>query len=125
MIIRTRHYNNIAILAINGRIDSVNTPQLLQTIEEQITINYARIVIDLKSVDFLNSIGIKSLLRGTEMARQQGGDIRFANVHMRLKSVLNLARVDSVFKVYPNVVSATVSYFPSPIPGKTEYYFNF
>jgi anti-sigma B factor antagonist len=125
MDIRTRHYNDVAILSINGRMDSVNAPQLLQTIEEQVTIDYARLVIDLKKVDFLNSIGIKSLLQGTELTRQRGGDIRLANVHTHLRSVLKLARVDSVIKIYPNVIRATVSYLPSSLPGKTKYYSNF
>ncbi|MFZ0546548.1 MAG: STAS domain-containing protein [Candidatus Promineifilaceae bacterium] len=120
MIIRTRHYNDIAILATNGRIDSVTAPQLLQRIEKQVAIDFTRIVIDLKKVDFLNSIGVKSLLQVAELIRQQGGDIRLVNVHMRLKSILNLVGVEDMFKIYPNVVLATVSYFPSPSPARQD-----
>ena len=116
MDIRTRHYNDVAILSVNGRIDSVSAEQLLEAINEQITAEYVRLVVDLKKVDFLNSSGIKTLVQGAQLTRQQGGDFRIANVQVQVKYVLNLAGIDSVIKVYPNVVGATASYFPGPVP---------
>jgi anti-anti-sigma factor len=115
MDIYTRHYNDVAILSVNGRLDSANAPQLLQAVNEQVAAGYARLVVDLKKVAFLNSAGIKTLVLGTQLAQRQGGDFRLANAHAQVKFVLNLAGVDSVMKVYPNVVSATASYFPSPV----------
>jgi anti-sigma B factor antagonist len=115
MDIRTRHYNDVAILSVNGRLDAVSAPQLLQAIHEQIDAAYFRLVVDLKKVDFLNSAGIKTLVQGAQLVRQQGGDFRIANAQTQVKFVLNLAGIDTVIKVYSNVVGATASYFPGPI----------
>jgi anti-anti-sigma factor len=115
MDIRTRHYNDVAILSVNGRLDAVSAPGLLQAIHEQIDATYVRLVVDLKKVEFLNSAGIKMLVQGAQLARQRGGDFRIANAQTQVKFVLNLAGVDTVIKVYPNVVGATASYFPGPI----------
>jgi anti-anti-sigma factor len=87
----------------------------LEAIKEQVTAGYVRLVVDLKKVDFLNSAGIKMLVQGAQLARQQGGDFRIANAQTQVKFVLNLAGVDTVIKVYSNVVGATASYFPGPI----------
>lgn len=117
MDIRTKYYNDVVILSANGRLDSVNAPQLLQAIKEQVAASYIRLVVDLKKVDYLSSAGIKTLVQGAQLTRRQGGDFRIANARAQVKYVLNLAGVDSVIKVYPNVVSATASYFPGPISG--------
>lgn len=111
MKIYTVHFDNVAILSVNGRLDSVTASQLLVTIEEQVSEDYTRLVIDLHKVNFLNTIGIKALLQGAELARQQGGDIRLANAKTHVKYALTLAGVDTFLKLYPTVVWATASYF--------------
>ena len=119
MDIRTRHYNDVAILALDGRVDSISASQLLEAIHDQISANYVRLVVDLKKVDFLNSAGVKALIQGVQLTRQQGGDFKIANAQAQVKFVLNLAGVDSVIKVYSSVVGATASYFPGPVPPFT------
>ncbi|WP_420645021.1 STAS domain-containing protein [Candidatus Leptofilum sp.] len=117
MELRTRYYNDIAIFSLNGRLDAATVPSFLQAVQGQVDDGYGRLVIDLKKVDFLSSAGIKVLVQTAQLSRQQGGDIRLANARGRVKYVLNLAGVDSIIKVYPNVVSATASFFPGPLPS--------
>ncbi|MCA9955988.1 MAG: STAS domain-containing protein [Ardenticatenaceae bacterium] len=118
MELRTRHYNDIAIFSVNGRLDANTVSPFMQGIEDQVGAGYGRLVIDLKKVDFLSSAGIKALVQAVQLSRQHGGDVRLANARGRVKYVLNLAGIDSIIKVYPNVVSATASFFPGPLPGK-------
>ncbi len=110
MELRTRHYND--------RLDAATAPSFLQAVRGQVEDGYGRLVIDLKKVDFLSSAGIKALLQTVHLSRQQGGDMRLANARGRVKYVLNLAGVDSIIKLYPNVVSATASFFPGPLPER-------
>lgn len=109
-----RYYNDVAILSPAGRLDSFTAAQFAETMAGQLEAGYARQVIDLKKIDFLNSSGIKALLAGAQEARRQGGDVRIANAQPRVKQVLALAGMDDVVKLYPNVVGATASYFPGP-----------
>jgi anti-sigma B factor antagonist len=99
MDIRTRHYNNVAILAVNGRLDSASSPLLAQAIQEQIGAGYHCLVVDLKKVDFLSSAGIKILIPAAQKTRRMGGDFRLANARAHVKYMLNLAGVDTVIKV--------------------------
>ncbi|MCA9944398.1 MAG: STAS domain-containing protein [Ardenticatenaceae bacterium] len=117
MELRTRYFNDVAILSVNGRLDAVTAPQLTQLATEQMDAGYGRLVIDLKNVKFLSSAGIKALVKMTQHSRQQGGDLRIANVRGQIKQVIYLAGLNTVIKVYPNVVGATASYFPGPMPG--------
>lgn len=117
MDIHARYYNNVVILSLNGRLDAESTPQFTRIINEKIAVGYCHLVVDLKKIDFLSSVGIKSMIQATQLARQQGGDFRLANARAHVKFVLNLVNIDSVIKIYPSVVSATASYFPGPIQG--------
>lgn len=115
MELRTRHFNDVAILSVNGRLDGVTSPEFSQLATEQLAAGYGRLVIDLKKVDFLSSAGIKALVQVLQHSRQQGGDLRIANARLQVKQVINLAGLNVVIKVYPNVVGATASYFPGPM----------
>lgn len=115
MEIRTRHYNGVAILSVNGQLDSAATSQFSQAVAEQVASGYYRLVLDLKKVDFLNSVAVKAMIEAVQLTRRHGGDFRLANARARVKQVLNLAGVDVLIKAYPNVVGATASYFPGPM----------
>lgn len=115
MDIHTRYYNDVAILSLSGRLDSLTTPHLAQSLSEQLAAGYSRMVIDLKQVDFLGSAAIKAMLHGVQEARRLGGDVRIANAQTQIRQVLALAGVDALIRLYPNVVGATASYFPGPL----------
>ncbi len=119
MDIRTRYYDDVAILAPCGRLDALSAPSLAAAISQQITTGYSRLVIDLKQVDFLSTSGIKALVDGLQEARRHGGDLRLANAQARIKQVLALAGIDRLVRLYTNVVSATASYFPGPLAEET------
>jgi anti-anti-sigma factor len=112
MEIQTRHYNTVAILTLNGDFYSNNLQHFSQIVTEQLAAGYSCLVIDLKRMDFLNSIGIKAIVKATEETRQKGGDLRIANARKNVYYVLKLAGVDSLIKVFPSVIGATSSYIP-------------
>lgn len=114
MNIHTNHYHNVAILGVNGRLDAITTPTFTQAIQEQLTAGCNQLVADLKKVDYLSSAGVKALVIGAQQTRRQGGDFRIANARSHVKYLLHLAGVDSVVRMYPNVISATASFFPGP-----------
>lgn len=118
MDIRTRHFHDVAILSLDGHLDSASAPQLVEAIDEQVDAGYVRLVVDLQKVDFLNSSGIKIMIQGAQVTRQQGGDFRIAHAHAQVRYVLHLAGVDTLIQMFPHVVGATVSYFPGPLPGE-------
>ncbi|MDJ0755396.1 MAG: STAS domain-containing protein [Ardenticatenaceae bacterium] len=118
MEIHTRHYNDVVILSVTGRLDSETAPQLLQTIGEQITAGVIRLVCDLNKVTHLTNGGAKALVEAVRLTQKEGGDFRLAHVQVQVKYVLNLTGVDGMIKIYSNVVGATASYFPGPVPGE-------
>jgi anti-anti-sigma factor len=110
MEIQTRHYNNVAILTVSGRFYSNVLQQFFQIASEQLAAGYCCLIIDLKQMDYLNSIGIKAIVQVADQTRQQGGDLRIANARKNVYYVLKLAGIDQIIQVFPSVIGATSSY---------------
>jgi anti-sigma B factor antagonist len=65
-------------------------------------------VIDLAEVDFMDSSGLVSLVKGLKAARQSGCRLVLCNVKAPVRLILELTQLDSVFEIvrtYEDVLS--------------------
>ena len=67
------------------------------------------VVVDLKSVDFLDSAGVGVLVGLFKNARLRGGRARFCNLTPGVRSVLELIQLDRIFEIYDDVETAVRS----------------
>lgn len=74
-------------------------PQLRQEIVSQISQGNHQLVIDLDSVDFIDSTGLGVLIGGLKRARSQGGDLRVSGVDERLEKIFDLTGLGDVLAV--------------------------
>lgn len=111
MKIRMKQYNDVTILFAAGTLDALTAPALTKAFEEQIAAGHARLVADLKKVDYTSSAGVRVLIRALQASRRHGGDLRLSAVQPHVNTVLELTGVTTILKIYPNVVAATASYF--------------
>jgi len=92
-----------------------------QTINETVTRiladGHTRLVIDLGEVRKIDSSGIETLLTACQRARDAGGDVRLARVAPRFQTLLEIAHLTNVLRIYPDVATAIkdfVLYTPEP-----------
>ncbi|MUG95905.1 anti-sigma factor antagonist [Scytonema sp. UIC 10036] len=57
-------------------------------------------VIDLAKVDFMDSSGLVSLVKGLKVARQNGCRLVICNVQPPVRLILELTQLDSVFEIF-------------------------
>jgi anti-anti-sigma factor len=57
-------------------------------------------IIDLAGVDFMDSSGLVPLVRGLKEARQSGCRLVLCNVQARVRLILELTQLDSVFEIF-------------------------
>src|SRR5581483_7022779 len=69
-----------------------------------------RLIIDLGGLKRIDSTGIECLLVGAQRARDGGGDARLARVPPRFQTLLDIAHLSSVLRIYPEVADAISSY---------------
>jgi anti-sigma B factor antagonist len=68
------------------------------------------LVLDLGGVEYMSSAGLREMVRVLKRVKRGGGDLRIANPSERVKEVLELAGLDTIFEIYPTQVEAVGSF---------------
>lgn len=64
------------------------------------------LLIDLSDVTYLDSSGIASMIEAMHMARKNGAAFRLFSANEQVRRVFELARLDKVFQISPNLETA-------------------
>ena len=73
------------------------------------------VVVDLVNVRLMNSSGLGMLVSAGASLRNAGGDLRLAHVAERIQSLFVITGLVKVFRIYPTVDEAVVSYETDPV----------
>ncbi len=65
-----------------------------------------KFVIDMGSVEHINSSGLGILIASLNVVRQAGGDLKVANVSSRVLDLLKITKLNQIFKLYNSVDEA-------------------
>ncbi len=84
-------------------IESSQADKLMQEVDEIILNNNIRFVIDLGALKYLNSSGLTILIRILTKARKAGGETVIACVGKRIKELLVITKLNTVFTVADTV----------------------
>jgi anti-sigma B factor antagonist len=99
------------LVEITGRVDSTNATQLGDALNNEIDGGHHMIVVDLSQVEYMSSAGLRELVAALKKARKvAGGDVRLASLSQRVKEVLELAGLDTIFHIYTTQVEAVGSF---------------
>jgi len=70
------------------------------TLKELINEGTANVVVDLSSVNFMNSSVLGILIGGLTTIRNADGDLRICNAMDRIESMLMVSQLNRVFELY-------------------------
>lgn len=104
------HDNDVAVIALNGRLDLLTAVDVKQRLAAVVEEGYARIVVDLQSVGFIDSSGLGALISGLKAARVAGGDLRIARPDKQAKYILQVSTLDRVLRPYATLEEALSGY---------------
>jgi anti-sigma B factor antagonist len=95
---------NIHVLTLKGDlIDKNQADKLIEEINNTIANNHIRFVVDLGGLKYLNSSGLTILIQILTKARKAGGEAVIANVGKRIKELLVITKLNTVFTVADTV----------------------
>ena len=90
----------IQYLEIIGRVDNSNVGTLANTLDEAITQERYEMVLDMSGVTFINSAGLRELVRIFKRSQRAGGMLHILNPSDQVQRLLELVGLDSVFHIY-------------------------
>ena len=105
--VASREVEGITVLSCDGRIDFGDDAGNLRTaVKAALLPGAARIIIDLEHATHIDSGGLGVMVSLFCSARSAGSDIKLANLGPRLKGVLQITKLMTVFDVYETVEQA-------------------
>jgi len=90
----------VVLFKPEGRIDLPGGTALSERMAAVVPERNQLWVIDLAKVDFMDSSGLVSLVKGLKSARQSGCRLVLCNVQAPVRLVLELTQLDSVFEIF-------------------------
>ena len=95
-----RREGDAVVASVKGEIDLHNSPQvrgqLLKFLEEQ---KPKKLVLNLGGVPYMDSSAIAVLVEALQKMRKAGGKIYLTDLQPRVKGLLEIARLDSIFVI--------------------------
>lgn len=101
---------DIVILEIEGEIDATNSHKLESLINELIAEKKIKLVIDMKKLIFINSIGLAILTDMIKLLRDSGGSLKFSNLHPNIEKIFKLTGLERYFDIYNSLSEALDSF---------------
>ena len=97
------------VARVAGDLDLTTAPRLREQLIQVIVDGQPRLVVDLESVDFVDSTGLGVLVGLLKRARSQGGDLRLVSTRSGLIKILELTALDRAFPLATSVDDALAS----------------
>lgn len=94
------------IVALEGEIDLEQAGAVRRALLDSLK-KGDHVLVDLSQVTYIDSSGIASLVEGLQVAKKQKGELALVAVSLRVRRVLELARLDKVFQIHPDLATAT------------------
>lgn len=102
---------DIVVLQLSGKIMGGPDASLLNDkLHELIEVGKTKVVVDLGSVEWMNSSGLGILIGGLTTMRNSGGDLKLANITDRIQSLLMITKLLTVFETFETIEEAAGSF---------------
>lgn len=101
----------ISILEPNGKImGGPDATALHEKLHDLIEMGKNKVVIDLSKVEWMNSTGLGILISGVTTLRNGSGELKLVKVNSKIKSLLEITKLNSVFEIFDSVENAVDSF---------------
>jgi anti-sigma B factor antagonist len=109
--ISTRELDGVTILDLSGRITlGEGSVQLRDAIRDLISKGVKHILLNLGDVNYIDSSGLGELVSAFTTAKNQNADVKLLNLTKKVKDVLQVTKLYTVFDIYDDEASAIGSF---------------
>ena len=109
--LNTRQVGDVAVIDISGRITLGEGSSALRDVLRELTAKGdKKIVLNLGDVSYIDSSGIGELVSGFTTVANKGGTLKLLNLTKRVKDLLQITKLYTVFDVHEDEAHAVRSF---------------
>jgi anti-sigma B factor antagonist len=90
---------DVTVVDVEGQLIVGNRQELKQKVLEQLEGGDRKFVIDFSDTGYIDSSGLGVLVSLSKKIREQGGELRLANLNEDLRTLFELTKLDTLFKI--------------------------
>lgn len=98
--------DTITKVALTGRLDLQGNQEIEMKLTSLAATKKAGVVIDMSGVEFLASIGMRTLISNAKAQANRGGELVLCKLQPLVKDVLSTSGVDSIIQIFEDCDSA-------------------
>ena len=106
MTITEEKKDGFVVVALNGKLDATNAPELQGKLLGLIDGGSNSMVIDCSALDYVSSAGLRVFLMTAQKMEETDGKLGLAGVQELIKDVFDMAGFDVMFEFYPSPAEA-------------------
>jgi anti-sigma B factor antagonist len=95
------------VLHVGGEVDVYTAPRLRERLTELMDSGARKMIVDLGTVEFLDSTGLGVLVGAHKRLRASGGSLALVCTREPLLKIFRITALDQVFPLYSSVEAAT------------------
>jgi anti-anti-sigma factor len=97
----SRKADTVRIVKITGRLDPGEGPdQLFETVEGFLAEDEIDFLIDLRSVTYISSTGVGSLIKSYRSVLKNKGHLKLLSPSQSVRNILAISKLDGVFEIF-------------------------
>jgi anti-sigma B factor antagonist len=102
--------NDITIVDVEGQLIVGNRQELKQKVLEELEGGERKFLIDFANTGYIDSSGLGVLVSLSKKIREQGGELRLANLNEDLRTLFELTKLDTLFHIASDRQEALASF---------------
>ena len=115
MNITIREDHGVTVIDLSGRLTLGEAPTILrEDIRRLLDEGKTRLLLNLAGLTYLDSSGMGLLVRAYATGTHSGGQLKLSNLTSRVKDLLIITKLCTVFEIYDDEASAVAS-FAAPV----------
>jgi anti-sigma B factor antagonist len=92
----------IKVINLSGRLDSYTIPASRKLLDEALESRQPEIVVNMQSVNFIDSTALSALVQTLKRSRELNGDLRLCCLQQPVRMIFELTRLDKIFEIFPS-----------------------
>jgi anti-sigma B factor antagonist len=109
--LNTRQVGDVRVIDVAGRITlGEGSSTLRDALRELVGKNHKKILLNLGEVSYIDSSGIGELVSGFTTVTNSGGQLKLLNLNKRVKDLLQITKLYTVFDVHDDEAGAVRSF---------------
>ena len=107
----TRQVGDVTVIDVAGRITlGEGSSALREALRDLVSKNQKKILLNLGDVTYIDSSGIGELVSGFTTVTNSGGALKLLNLNKRVKDLLQITKLYTVFDVHEDEAAAIRSF---------------